>query len=679
MNPAYPLAMVIILLPLVVLVLAAAEVDAATINGHDCIRDMESTLSSAFDLAASYPKLISIIDVGDSYIKYSNSAPDVDYDGLSADGYDIYAVNVTAPSSTSSSSMTTRARMMITSGVHAREYAPPELSLRFMEYLATGYEIDPDVTWMLQHTEVHFILHVNPDGRYVAEHYPETMRRKNLNDDDDDGGETGGGDCRAIGVDVNRNFDFMWGDLSGGNTSDDPCDDTYHGRYPESETETRAVAQYARDIFPTDQRKDDIAMASGEDISGIFVDVHSSGEYVYFPWGYANVRSPDDESLQALGRKVAYFPNYRLWGPGSDDFAYAASGDSSDYMYGKLGVASFGLEIGLDFYEDCDYFENAIVPKLLPSLLYAAKIANRPFHLVKGPDIVELDLVLTSSTADDDDVVNVVAMMAITVVASDSRMANGYVTGEQGVAYVRLYVDVHPNDYNVDGDDDVTFDMVPSSSSEDGSQTFVLELNLPNGLVPGRHVLFVQATDGDGYVGPVSSAFFDVEVIAEDATSSSSPATDAPTAASGPSSSSPSTDRPTYYPTLHPSVALRTNDPSSSPTSTTSSAPTTPSPSDVPTVMPSDRPTTGDPSHVPTSSPETDPSEAPSAYPSNEPSARSSIPTSIPTTSLPLRPTTIQLASEITQANASVYSAAGPVTCSSIAVVAISLAIILAI
>jgi hypothetical protein len=183
-------------------------------------------------------------------------------------------------------------------------------------------------------------------------------------------------------------------------------------------------------------------------------------------------------------------------------------------MYGVLGVASFGFEIGEDWYEDCDLFEGTIVPNVMPSLLYAAKIANKPFSLVKGPDILDLSVTPT----DDSNV------MKIAVVASDSQMADGHTTGDQGVAYVRIYLDVHPDDSE---DGDATFDMVPSSED---AQTFDLEVILPQGLASGRHTLFVQATDGDGYVGPVSSEFFDVET-----TGTTSP-TDAPTASS---SSSP--------------------------------------------------------------------------------------------------------------------------------------------
>ena len=90
---------------------------------------------------------------------------------------------------------------------------------------------------------------VNPDARYVTETYPWTYWRKNLN-------PVRSGNCNSddIGVDLNRNYDFMWGDLDG--ASDDECDSTYHGRSPHSEPETRAVVEYAKDLFPAEQRKD---------------------------------------------------------------------------------------------------------------------------------------------------------------------------------------------------------------------------------------------------------------------------------------------------------------------------------------------------------------------------------------------------------------------------------------
>jgi len=53
--------------------------------------------------------------------------------------------------------------------IHAREYATAELVTRFGEYLVQSYGLDPDVTWLLDHHEVHLMLHSNPDGRKNAE------------------------------------------------------------------------------------------------------------------------------------------------------------------------------------------------------------------------------------------------------------------------------------------------------------------------------------------------------------------------------------------------------------------------------------------------------------------------------------------------------------------------------
>merc|ERR1712071_601842 len=110
----------------------------------------------------------------------------------------------------------------------------------------------------------------------------------------------------------------------------------------------------------------------------------------YYPWGHRDATSPDDEALQALGRKINSFNDYKLWAGGQPDFVYEASGDTSDYLYGALGVASMGFEIGDDFYQSCNKFDSKIVTKNLPALMYAAKIASRPFREVKGPDVLDL-------------------------------------------------------------------------------------------------------------------------------------------------------------------------------------------------------------------------------------------------------------------------------------------------
>lgn len=377
------------------------------------------------------------------------------------------------------------------------------------------------------------------------------------------------------------------------------------------------MVNYARALFPESQRKNDPESEKdvplGDDIMGMYVDIHAEGGYVYYPWGHEDLMSPDDDALQALGRKIASFNDYKLWAPGSPDFLYPAAGDSSDYAYGVLGVASFGLELGKAHYEDCDLFEGTILPTNRDALIYAAKLATKPFSLVKGPDIIDLNIEI-----DSDDVMTLIA------VASDSQMVNGlHSTGDQDVTKVQLYVDVHPDDY---ADGDVTFEMTSGEIS--GFQTsFLLESNLPSSVGSGRHMLFAQAVDSDGSLGPVKSVFFDVDrVVADSESPTQSPLA---SSSSAPSAQVPSClfcgfadieealdTVPTKAPTVEPTPL-----PSSLPTPTQSSSPSTlpsyqisTSPSSYPTIMVSSSPS-NQPSNSPSYDVQTTPRPTPQSLP----------------------------------------------------------------
>ena len=211
------------------------------INGHNCIRSMEGMTESMNDLANT-SNLITIKKIGESYLKNNQARSSSSFD-IPTNGHDIYAYVITDPSVSSSK----KGKALYTSGMHAREYAPPELGGRFIEKLVNGFGNDAEVTTLLQRTEIHVVLYVNPDGRWVAERYKDLYWRKNLNPN---------GGCssdESYGVDLNRNFAFKHGDKSG--ASDDPCDSDYFGSGPESEPETQAVANYAKTLFPESQRK----------------------------------------------------------------------------------------------------------------------------------------------------------------------------------------------------------------------------------------------------------------------------------------------------------------------------------------------------------------------------------------------------------------------------------------
>ena len=216
--------------------------------------------------------------------------------------------------------------MFATFGLHAREYAPPELGTRLAEYLVDSYGTIAEVTALLDRTEVHLLLQANPDGRRIAEANRKAWWRKNGNP------SNGCGGGRKFGVDLNRNFDFKWG--KDGGSSSDPCAAVYRGPKAYSEPETWAIAAYSRKIFPAGQRrkndpeKNFNALRDEEGLRGMFLDVHSHGELNIWPWGFRNKKVRNFDSYRALGYKMTSFNGYTPSGSGTPEFLYRASGDS---------------------------------------------------------------------------------------------------------------------------------------------------------------------------------------------------------------------------------------------------------------------------------------------------------------------------------------------------------------
>lgn len=173
--------------------------------------------------------------------------------------------------------------VLLVSGTHAREWGGPDILINLaadlleawstgsgLVYGGTTFTAD-DVRNILRYVELIVFPDVNPDGR----HHSQTayaMWRKNRNP------ASSGGIAGRIGVDVNRNYDFLW-DFpsaftpsavnSGTLASNDPGSDLYHGTAPFSEAETKNV-RWLFDNYPRIRR---------------FVDLHSYSGTILHPWG----------------------------------------------------------------------------------------------------------------------------------------------------------------------------------------------------------------------------------------------------------------------------------------------------------------------------------------------------------------------------------------------------------
>jgi len=458
---------------------------ADTISGYPCFRNLAGMFNMMDDLVATASTIdlldVTLTDIGDTYEKFTDPN----------EGYDILALKITGNGVADKGWSTDKGIVFITCGVHAREYAPPELCARWAENLVANYGTDTETTMVLDHTEVHIIIESNPDGRYIAENEPERYHRKNTRPD-----------CSSssgIGVDLNRNFPFQWGYPGG--SSGNVCDPTYRGSGPISEPEVQAIVAYARSVFPEAQRKDDPIEQIDEPYPeettvGVAFDIHSYGNLIIWPYGYEEVTSGNEDSLQAAARKIKGFNNYALSGPGTPAFLYPASGVTDDFYYGELGAVAFTYELGTSFYQDCSTFEQSIVPDNIPSLYYLAKVSTKPYVLVKGPDVTNINVPSTINYHPS-------TLFPISVTVSDDELSAGpgnYETTTQDIESISLCVDMHPYDRtpNGAGPDIVTFPFEASptvSPTSCGGPDLTVELTTDN--YPGETVWAVRDSEGD--------------------------------------------------------------------------------------------------------------------------------------------------------------------------------------
>ena len=176
-----------------------------------------------------------------------------------------------------------RSAVLIISGAHAREWGGPDICINFatdlleawtggtgLVYGGTSYTAG-EIQSLIDGLDLIVFPDINPDGR----NYSQTvfsMWRKNRNL------ASSGGQASRIGIDVNRNYDFLWNfpvafspaALAAGTlASTDPASDLFHGTAPFSEAESQNV-RWLFEQFPQ--------------ISW-FLDIHSYGGDILHPWG----------------------------------------------------------------------------------------------------------------------------------------------------------------------------------------------------------------------------------------------------------------------------------------------------------------------------------------------------------------------------------------------------------
>jgi murein tripeptide amidase MpaA len=261
---------------------------------------------------------------------------------------------------------------LISGGVHARELAPPDALVSFVEKLLAAYAahsavvypawtspVDsvtyssftipwPQVQAVVERLDLYVAPLVNADGRdFVlaplasaathAEQQLHKMWRKNRRPAP--AGQTGDS---CIGVDLNRNCDILWdfttaytpalvaqAPKAGVDTSQQPCNfNVYSGPSAESEPETQNLAGLMRTASIS-----------------FYADVHAYGRDILYPWGIETDQSTDPtqsfENRAKDGQRDGNQANaYAEYVPAGQLAALQAMAKRMcDFIYAKAGGA----------------------------------------------------------------------------------------------------------------------------------------------------------------------------------------------------------------------------------------------------------------------------------------------------------------------------------------------------
>ncbi|MFI1974121.1 M14 family metallopeptidase [Streptomyces wedmorensis] len=209
------------------------------------------------------------------------------------------------------------------SNQHAREWITPEMTRRLLHHYLDNYGKDERITRIVDSTELWFVLSANPDGYDFTHADPDNRQwRKNLRDNDGDG-RIATGD----GVDLNRNFAYKWGYDNEG-SSPDLADETYRGKGPMSEPETRALDAFQKRI----------GFAYG-------INYHSAAQLLLYGVGWqVATDTPDDVALKALAGtpQNSAVPGYR---PQVSSELYITNGEADGHAANVNGMQMFTPEM----------------------------------------------------------------------------------------------------------------------------------------------------------------------------------------------------------------------------------------------------------------------------------------------------------------------------------------------
>lgn len=237
-------------------------------------------------------------------------------------------------------------------GFHAREWITHAFCQWFVNEAVSTYGSDPDMTNLLDRMDFFVLPVFNIDG-YEYTWNRDRMWRKTRS-------KNSGSSC--IGTDPNRNFNAGWCTVG---ASSNPCSDTYCGSSPESEIESKNLANFIR---------------TNKSIIKAYLTVHSYSQLLLFPYSYKYDLAAHHSELMSVSQgaiaalRSLYGTKYTS-GPGAATI-YPAAGGSDDWAY-DLGVKySYTFELRDEGRYGFLLPESQIKPTCEETMLAVKYIAN---------------------------------------------------------------------------------------------------------------------------------------------------------------------------------------------------------------------------------------------------------------------------------------------------------------
>ncbi|KAM3963504.1 LOW QUALITY PROTEIN: carboxypeptidase A2 [Aphomia sociella] len=224
-------------------------------------------------------------------------------------------------------------------GAHAREWISPAVATWILQALIEGEKGQGPDYEMLKQADFYVMPVLNPDG-YEHSHTHDRLWKKtrsSYNDQTDDyfvgwfPWNWGRGEC--VGVDVDRNWDYRWGEQD---SSRDICADNYAGPHAFSEPETRAVSEFIS------ERKGQIKA---------YISLHAYSQAWLVPSAQTRVTHDDDALLTEMGKLATaaladmYGTKYQVGT--AAEVRQQASGMSHDWAKARAGIKfSYHVDLG---------------------------------------------------------------------------------------------------------------------------------------------------------------------------------------------------------------------------------------------------------------------------------------------------------------------------------------------